>query len=60
VNGWDAGVEVVGLTDERGDYFEVYATGGSNRRIAIARVGVIRVEGGRLQFHTDGVARKTL
>jgi hypothetical protein len=27
VNGWDAGVEIVGRTDERGDYFEVYATG---------------------------------
>jgi len=57
VNGWDAGVEVVGLTDERGDYFEVSATGGSNGRVAVARVGVIRVEGGKLQFEADSAAR---
>jgi hypothetical protein len=42
-DGWDDGVKVIGRVDETGlDVLDVYATGGSNARLALTHVGTMR------------------
>ena len=43
VNGWDDGIKVIARVDADGaDVLDVYATGGSNARLALTHVGTMR------------------
>ena len=42
VNGWSDGVKVIAAHDERGDYFDIYVTGGSNGRRQEECLGTLR------------------
>jgi hypothetical protein len=53
LNGWQSGVEVVAGNDgggDNGDFFDVYATGGSKAAVSRVLVGQLRLKAGKLVF----------